>query len=69
MANDMLDHGSGCTVLKQIRAITRAKLRHALALAKAVQTIRGAAVVTLVSAAEPVKLKEHALKTAAKLVA
>ena len=70
VANDMLDHGSGCTVLKQIRAITRAKFRQALALAKAVQTkFVGGKFDRTNQRPGPVKLKKHALKTAARLVA
>lgn len=38
VATEILDHGSGCKVLKQIRAISRAKFDHALSSAEAVRT-------------------------------
>ena len=37
MAAEILDHGSGCEVLKQIRATTRAKRDHALSAAEAMR--------------------------------
>jgi CHAD domain-containing protein len=71
LAKQILNHGSGCKVLKQIREITTAKFDHALSLAETmrkkllgVSSGRNAR-----RRSGPVKLKEPVLITAARLAA
>jgi hypothetical protein len=68
VATEILDHGSGCKVLKQIRAISRVKFDPALSSAEAVRTkfVGGSSDRNAGNRSGPEKLKEPALKTAAR---
>jgi CHAD domain-containing protein len=70
VANEILDHGSGCKVLKQIRDTTTAKFDHALSLAEALRKkfLGSSSDRNAGRRSAPVKLKEPVLITAARLV-
>jgi CHAD domain-containing protein len=72
LATEILDHGSGCKVIKQIRDTARAKFDHALALAEAMQKkkfLGGSSSRNAGRRSGPVKLKDPVITTAARLAA
>ena len=71
VASEILDHGSRCKVLKQIRQSATAKFDHALSLAESMRKkyLRGSSGRNTGRRGGPAKLKEPVLITAAKLAA